>query len=178
MIVGYGSIGAAVERRLDAFGVRFLRVARSARPGVQSASALPELVGVADIVVVLLPLTAATVGLIDARLLEAMKPEALLVNAGRGGVIDQGALIDALFAGRLRAALDVSEPEPLPQGSRLWSAPNLLLTPHIAGDTPRRYRRSWQLVADQVQCLLDERQLQNVVAAAHRAGLRSRAHQS
>jgi phosphoglycerate dehydrogenase-like enzyme len=66
-----------------------------------------------------------------------------LVNAGRGRLVDQDALTEALHGGRIRAALDVTDPEPLPQDSPLWSAPNLLLTPHMAGDTPRRYRRSW-----------------------------------
>ena len=92
-----------------------------------------------------------------------MKPGALLVNAGRGRLVDQDALTDALYEGRIRAALDVTDPEPLPPDNRLWSAPNLLLTPHMAGDTPRRYRRSWQMVGEQVERLLDGRPLVNVV---------------
>jgi phosphoglycerate dehydrogenase-like enzyme len=163
LIVGYGSIGAAVERRLEPFGVEVKRVARSAREGVEPASKLPELVGAADIVVLLLPLTPATEGMVDAAMLDAMRSGALLVNAGRGRVIDQGALTESLYEGRLRAALDVTDPEPLPAGDRLWSAPNLLLTPHMAGDTPRRYRRSWQLVGEQVARLLDGAPLENRV---------------
>lgn len=85
-------------------------------------------------------------GSIDAELLGAMKPGGLLVNAGRGRLVDQDALTEALYEGRIRAALDVTDPEPLPPGNRLWSAPNLLLTPHMAGDAPRRYRRSWEFV--------------------------------
>ena len=163
LIVGHGSIGGAVERRLEPFGVDFLRVARSVRPGVQPASALAGLVPDADVVVVLAPLTPDTEGLISADLIGAMKPGALLVNAGRGALVDQAALTEALYDGRIRAALDVTDPEPLPAGDRLWSAPNLLLTPHVAGDTPRRYRRSWEMVGEQVERLLDGRPLENVV---------------
>jgi phosphoglycerate dehydrogenase-like enzyme len=163
LIVGHGSIGAAVERRLEPFGVELLRVARSGRPGVRPASDLPDLIGRADVVVLLVPLTPATERMVDAELLQTMKPGALLVNAGRGPLVDQDALIEGLYEGRIRAALDVTDPEPLPQDSRLWSAPNLLLTPHMAGDTPRRYRRSWQLVGEQVERLLDGRPLKNII---------------
>lgn len=163
LIVGYGSIGAAVERRLDPFGVEVRRIARAAREGVAPASALPELIEEADIVVLLLPLTPDTEGMVDASLLRAMKPGALLVNAGRGGVVDQEALTACLYEERIRAALDVTDPEPLPVGDRLWSAPNLLLTPHMAGDTPRRFRRSWQLVGEQVERLLAGEPLENRV---------------
>jgi phosphoglycerate dehydrogenase-like enzyme len=164
LIVGHGSIGAAVESRLRPFGVELLRVARRAREDVHAATALPELVPAADIAIVLAPLTAETEGLIDAGLLGSMKPGALLVNAGRGQLVDQAALADALHDGRIRAALDVTDPEPLPPEDRLWSAPNLLLTPHMAGDTPRRYRRSWQLVGEQVERLRAGKPLLNLVA--------------
>lgn len=163
LIVGYGSIGAAVERRLEPFGVEFLRVARSARPGVQPAGDLPTLLPVADIVVVVVPLTPATDRMVDAGFLGAMKPGSLFVNAGRGRLVDQDALLDALREERIRAALDVTDPEPLPEDHPLWSAPNLLLTPHMAGDTPRRYRRSWQIVGEQVTRLLAGKALENVV---------------
>jgi phosphoglycerate dehydrogenase-like enzyme len=163
LIVGHGSIGAAVEKRLDPFGVEFLRVAHKARPGVQAATALPDLVPRADVLVLLVPLSAATKGMFGADLIRSMRPGGLLVNAGRGPLVDQAALTDALYEGRIRAALDVTDPEPLPPDDRLWHAPNLLLTPHMAGDTPRRYRRSWQFVGEQVERLLDGRPLENVV---------------
>jgi phosphoglycerate dehydrogenase-like enzyme len=164
LIVGHGSIGAAVERRLTPFGVEILRVARTARAGVQAATDLPDLIPRADVVIVLLPLTPATERLIDADLIDAMRPGALFVNAGRGRVVDQEALLEALRAERIRAALDVVDPEPLPAGHPLWSSPNLLLTPHIAGDTPRRFRRSWRFVAAQVERLRRGEPLQNLVA--------------
>jgi phosphoglycerate dehydrogenase-like enzyme len=163
LIVGYGSIGARLEQRLQPFGVDFLRVARGQRPGVHPASDLPDLIPQADVAVLLAPLTPTTERMIDADLLRTMKPGALLVNAGRGRLVDQEALTEALCEGRIRAALDVTDPEPLPRDSPLWSAPNLLLTPHMAGDTPRRYRRSWQLVGEQVERLLDDQPPVNVV---------------
>lgn len=163
LIVGHGSIGEAVEERLAPFGVDFLRVARSARPGVLPASALAELFPRADIVVLLVPLSAETEQMIGVDLIGAMRPGALLVNAGRGRLVDQDALVEALYARRIRAALDVTDPEPLPPEHRLWRAPGLLLTPHMAGDTPRRYRRSWQLVGKQVERLLAGEPPENVV---------------
>ena len=163
LIVGFGSIGEAVERRLLPFGVDLQRVARTARPGVSEPSALPRLVAAADVVILLLPLTAETTGLFDAELIGAMKPGALLVNAGRGLVVEKQALLRALKEDRLRAALDVTDPEPLPPDDPLWSAPNLLLTPHTAGDTPRRFRRSWRFVGEQVSRLRDGLPLENVV---------------
>ena len=166
LIVGHGSIGTALEQRLQPFGVEFLRVARRGREGVHPVAELPHLVPQADVVVLLAPLTPETEGLIEADLLGAMRPGALLVNAGRGRLLDQAALTDALYGGRLRAALDVTDPEPLPPDDPLWAAPNLLLTPHMAGDTPRRFRRSWQLVGEQVERLRDGRALLNVVRPA------------
>jgi len=163
LIVGHGSIGAAVERRLGPFGVDVLRVARRERPGVQKVSELPGLLPRADVVVVLVPLSPETEGLIGAEEIGAMRPGALLVNAGRGRLVDQEALTEALYEERIRAALDVADPEPLPADHRLWSAPHLLLTPHMAGDTPRRFRRSWQFAGEQVERLLAGRPLENVV---------------
>jgi phosphoglycerate dehydrogenase-like enzyme len=116
-------------------------------------------------VILLLPLTAETTGLFDADLIGAMKPGALLVNAGRGPVVEKQALLEALNEDRLRAALDVTDPEPLPPDDPLWSAPNLLLTPHMAGDTPRRFRRSWRFVGEQVSKLRAGQPLENVINA-------------
>ena len=165
LIVGHGSIGAAVERRLDPFGVDVLRIARRERPGVQAVSELPSLLPRADVIIVLVPLSPETEGLISADLIGGMKPGALLVNAGRGRLVDQEALTEALHEERIRDALDVTDPEPLPGDHRLWSAPNLLLTPHMAGDTPRRFRRSWRFVGEQVERLRQGQPLENVVQA-------------
>jgi phosphoglycerate dehydrogenase-like enzyme len=164
LIVGYGSIGRAVEERLRPFEVDIHRIAQRARPGVSDPSEMAQLLPHADIVILLLPLTSATNGLFGSELIGAMKPGALLVNAGRGQVVDKAALLEALEEGRVRAALDVTDPEPLPADDPLWSAPNLLLTPHIAGDTPRRFRNSWRFVGEQVERLHAGQPLENVVA--------------
>jgi phosphoglycerate dehydrogenase-like enzyme len=136
LIVGYGSIGAAVERRLDGFGVTVVRVARRAREGVSSISELDSLLPAADVVVLLVPVTSQTTGMVDAAFLARMKNGALLVNAARGSIVVTDALCAELAAGRLTAALDVTEPEPLPEGHPMWAMPNVFITPHVAASTP------------------------------------------
>ncbi|GEM90922.1 2-hydroxyacid dehydrogenase [Oceanithermus desulfurans] len=163
LILGYGSIGRAVEARLAPFGVRVLRVARRPRLGVETLEALAELLPRADAVVLLLPLTPATRGLVDADFLARMKPGALLVNAGRGALVDTAALLEALRAGRVRAALDVTDPEPLPAGHPLWRAPGVWITPHLAGSSPRLRERGFALVRAQVARYLRGEPLFNVV---------------
>lgn len=163
MILGYGSIGAAVEARLAPFDVELIRVARHARAGVHSVDDLRALLPRADVVVVLLPLTPATNGLLDADLLGNMRPGALLVNAARGAIVDTDALLQLLQAERLRAALDVTDPEPLPAGHPLWDAPGVLITPHLAGDTIAAEQRAFALVGEQVRRYARGEPLANVV---------------
>jgi phosphoglycerate dehydrogenase-like enzyme len=151
MILGYGEIGAAVEARLAPFEVELIRVARHGREGVHSVEDLAALLPSADVVVVLLPLTPATTGLLDADMLARMRPGALLVNAARGPIVDTAALLASLQAGRMRAALDVSDPEPLPTDHPLWDAPGLFITPHFAGDTAAAERRAFALAGEQVR---------------------------
>ena len=167
LIVGYGDIGAAIEARLAPFDVSFLRVARTARPTDQVAGIdqLPALLGQADIVVVIVPLTDATRGMVDAAFLAAMRNGALLVNAARGPVVVTDALVDALNAGRVRAALDVTDPEPLPAGHPLWSCPGLLLTPHVGGAVPGTLKRAYALVGEQVRRYAAGEPLKGVVGA-------------
>jgi len=164
LILGYGSIGTAVEARLAPFGVDIIRVARHARPGVHADADLDSLLPRADIVVVLLPLTPATSGVIDAAALARMRDGALLVNAARGPIVDTDALLGALQAGRLKAALDVTDPEPLPPNHPLWTAPGVLITPHFAGDTEGGERRAYALAGDQVRRYVGGEALVNVVA--------------
>jgi phosphoglycerate dehydrogenase-like enzyme len=163
MILGYGSIGAAVEARLAPFHVELIRVARHARAGVHSVEDLRVLLPRADVVVVLLPLTPATSGLLDAEMLGRMRQGALLVNAARGPIVDTDALLDLLRAGRVRATLDVTDPEPLPAEHPLWDAPGLLITPHLAGDTVAAERRAFALVGEQVRRYARGEPLANVV---------------
>lgn len=168
LIVGYGSIGAAIEARLTPFGVSILRVARSARaePPVSAVSGLHALLPLADIVVLIVPLTDATRGLIGAPELALMKPGALLVNAARGPVVDTDALVAALQQHRIRAVVDVTDPEPLPPGHPLWSAPNCLITPHIGGSTPEFIHRAFRFAAQQVRRYIAGQPLENIVTDA------------
>ena len=168
LIVGYGSIGAAIEARLAPFGVNILRVARTARaqPKVSGISELNELLPLADVVVLIVPLTEATRGLIGAKEIARMKPGALLVNAARGPVVVTDDLVAALNEQRIRAALDVTDPEPLPADHPLWSAPNCLITPHIGGSTPEFIHRAFRFAAVQLRRYIAGEQLENVVGQA------------
>jgi phosphoglycerate dehydrogenase-like enzyme len=167
LIVGYGSIGQAVEIRLAPFGAKFLRVARTAREGVFPLSKLNDLLELADIVVLTTPLTSETRHLMDARRLAKMKPGALLVNAARGPLVETEALLRALQERRIRAAIDVTDPEPLPLGHPLWIAPNLLITPHVAGDSPKFMKRAFKLASEQAERYARREPLLNVVTGEY-----------
>ncbi len=164
VILGYGSIGTAVAERLRPFGVEIVGVARTARDGALGLPDLDDVLPTAEILVNLLPLTGETIGLLDARALALLPDGALLVNAGRGRTVDTTALVAELERGRLRAALDVTDPEPLPPGHPLWSLPNALITPHIAGDSPAAVVRAYTLAGDQVRRFAAGEPLINEVA--------------
>jgi phosphoglycerate dehydrogenase-like enzyme len=168
LIVGYGSIGAAIEARLAPFGVKILRIARSARstPEVHAVTDLKKLLPEADVVVAIVPLTADTRGLMGATEIGLMKHGALLVNAARGPVVATDALVEALNQHRICAALDVTDPEPLPPGHPLWFAPNCLITPHVGGSTPQFIYRAFRFGADQVRRFIAGKTLENVVTDA------------
>ncbi|HLM08098.1 MAG TPA: NAD(P)-dependent oxidoreductase [Thermoleophilaceae bacterium] len=165
LILGYGSIGQALERRLEPFGVTVVRVARGARDGVHAVDELPELVGRADAVVVLLPHTSETRGLVGAELLARMPDGALIVNAGRGPVVDTNALVEELRTKRLRAVLDVVDPEPLPPGHPLWEL-TLAITPHNSGDSAAADERAIRLGLEQLSRYARGEPLHNLVRAA------------
>jgi phosphoglycerate dehydrogenase-like enzyme len=164
LIVGYGSIGRAVEQRLAGFEVEVRRVARRAREGVATVSELPALLPTADVVVVLAPVTPETIGMVDAGFLARMKDGALLVNAARGSLVVTDALVAELRRGRLRAALDVTDPEPLGPGHPLWQAPGVLITPHVAASTPVSAARVVGFVRAQAGRFTAGQPLQNVIA--------------
>lgn len=165
LIVGYGQIGAAIEARLEHFEVEITRVARSRRedPPVHPVGDLPKLLPDADVVILVMPGTAETEGLLDARMLAAMADGALLVNVSRGSVVDQRALRAELEAGRLRAAIDVMTPEPLPPEDPLWRAPNLLVTPHVGGMTDAMWPRARRLLSEQLHRYAAGEPLANVM---------------
>ena len=150
LIVGYGAIGEALERRLDGFEVDVVRVARTARDGVHGFDELPALLPDADVVVLIVPLTSATRRMADAGFLDRLRDGALLVNVSRGAVVDTEALVEALAAGRISAALDVTEPEPLPAEHPLWDCPNLLVSPHVGGASSAMEPRAHRLVREQL----------------------------
>ena len=167
LLVGHGAIGQAVEDRLAPFEVTITRVARSARDGVHAITELPDLLPRADVVILLLPLTDETRGLVDAAFLSAMKDGALLVNLARGPVVDTEALVAALHTGRITAALDVVDPEPLPADSPLWDAPGLLISPHVGGSSSAMWPRAHRLVRDQLHRYAGGEPLWNVMSGEY-----------
>jgi phosphoglycerate dehydrogenase-like enzyme len=166
LIVGYGGIGAAIERRLAGFETTVIRVASRPREGVHGVDELPELLPHADVVVLCTPLTERTRGLVDAAFLARMRDNALLVNVARGKVVDTDALLAELRSGRLRAALDVTDPEPPPPDHPLWTAPGLLLSPHVGGNSSAFEPRAKRLIVDQVTRYAIGQPLQHVVHPA------------
>ncbi|REK89408.1 dihydrofolate reductase [Streptomyces inhibens] len=171
LIVGYGSIGSAIEDRLTPFEcARVVRVARTARDTVRGPvhplSSLSALLPDADVVVLAIPLTDGTRGLVGSDFLARMKDGALLVNIARGGIVDTKALLAELESGRLRAALDVTDPEPLPAGHPLWHAPGVLITPHVGGPSSAFLPRAKRLLRDQLTLFAAGEPLRNVIATA------------
>jgi phosphoglycerate dehydrogenase-like enzyme len=168
LLVGYGSIGKDIERMLAPFRVDLVRVARTERmdPHVHAVSDLDRLLPRAQIVVLILPATAESNKLIGARQLALMQQGALLVNAARGAIVDTDALVEALNSGHIRAALDVTDPEPLPEGHPLWNCPNLLLTPHVGGSSPQFAPNGLRVACDELRRYMAREPLENVVQAA------------
>jgi phosphoglycerate dehydrogenase-like enzyme len=150
LVVGAGDVAEHLVRRLAPFDVATTLVGRRARDGVHGIDEVTALLPHHDACVVIVPLTDATRGLVDAAFLAAMPDGAVLVNAARGPVADTAALTAELASGRLRAALDVTDPEPLPAGHPLWSAPGLLLTPHVGGSVPGGLGRAYGVAAEQI----------------------------
>lgn len=168
LIVGYGAIGAAIEDRLAPFELaRVARVARSsrttARGPVHPLTELPSLLPHADVVILSTPLTEETRGLVDAAFLGRMKDGALLVNVARGPVVDTKALLMELESGRIGAALDVTDPEPLPPGHPLWQAPGVLISPHVGGPSSAFLPRAKRLLKDQLTRFVNHEPLRNVI---------------
>jgi phosphoglycerate dehydrogenase-like enzyme len=163
VILGFGSIGTAIAERLRPFGVTVVGVGRTARDGTVGLDELDAVLGSADVLVNMVPLTGATTRLLDGRRLSLMPDGALVVNAGRGRTTDTDALVAELRSGRLRAVLDVTDPEPLPADHPLWTLPNALVTPHMAGDSPASTRRAFALAGDQIRRYAAGEGLLNVV---------------
>jgi len=168
MVLGYGSIGSAIADRLEPFRVELVRVARTARDvpagHVHGIDELTALLPTVDVVIVIVPLTPDTLGMVDAPFLARMRDGALLVNMARGKVVDTPALLVELESGRLRAALDVTDPEPLPADHPLWRAPGVIITPHEGGNTTATPSRMTALVQAQLARIAAGQPPANVVA--------------
>lgn len=168
LLIGYGGIGHAIEERLAPFEVSVIRCARTARTDehgvIYGVSELGRFLPRADIVVLAVPLTDSTRGLVDDAFLSRMSDGALLVNVGRGPTVDTEALLAHTVGGRLRAALDVTEPEPLPDGHPLFCLPNVLITPHVGGGAAAAaVPRMARLVREQIERMLRDEPPLNVV---------------
>lgn len=164
LIVGAGGVGRAIAQRLVPFEVEVRMVGRRERTGVHGVGDLAELLPWADIVILAVPLDAHTRGMVDAQFLARMHSGALLVNVSRGAVVQTDALLGE--AGRIRAALDVTDPEPLPSDHPLWSMPGVLITPHVGGNTSAYLPRATRLVAEQLERFAQNLPLRNVVRSA------------
>ena len=165
LILGYGSIGSAIERRLAGFEVELLRVARTARDGVHAFTEIDALLPQADVVIVIVPATEETRGMVDEPFLARMKDGALLVNVARGVVVRTEALMAECASGRLRAAMDVTDPEPLPADHPLWQTPNVLITPHVGGASTAFLPRALRLIDAQLRRFAAGEERENVVQA-------------
>ena len=164
LVIGAGPVGTLIAQQFSALSGRVTLVARTARAGVHSVEELASLLPGADVVVMAVPLTQATTGMVDSAFLAAMKTGALLVNVARGLVVDTTALVTELETGRLSAALDVTDPEPLPANHRLWALPNVLITPHVGGDTDAFPALARSLLTRQIQAWREGEPLVNVVS--------------
>ncbi|MEM5312559.1 D-2-hydroxyacid dehydrogenase [Paraburkholderia sp. JHI869] len=170
-LVGFGAIGKAVAQRARAFGMDIIAVTRSGKPSelasrVYPTSELKSALKIADVVVVAVPSHGDTMNLMNAETLRACKAGSILINVARGDVVDQDALGDALHSGHLSGAgLDVTNPEPLPETSSLWDAPNLLITPHVAGGGNFVTNRLAELAVENVSRQLRGQELRCVVIA-------------
>ncbi|MCT2584933.1 2-hydroxyacid dehydrogenase [Actinophytocola gossypii] len=167
LVLGAGDLGNRMKRRVEASDATCTLVGTRARDGVHGIDEVPDLLGSHDAVVLMVPLTDATTGLVDAEFLARMPDGAVLVNAARGKVVHTDALLAELTSGRLRAALDVTDPEPLPADHPLWSAPGLLLTPHVAGSVHDYLRRAYAVVAEEVARFAAGEEPRNLVHGAY-----------
>ena len=165
LVLGAGDLGQHLRAMAEPFGAKVTLTGRSARAGVRAFDEVPDLVGTQDAVVVMVPSNAETRHLVDAAFLARMPDRSVLVNVARGPVVDTGALLAELTSGRLRAVLDVTDPEPLPAGHPLWDAPGVLILPHVGGATDGTLDRSWRVAAEQITAFVAGHEPPNLVPA-------------
>lgn len=167
-IVGMGNIGSLIARQLEAFSVEVIGFSRSGKDGNKTMSDFDQLLPTLDVVILILPLSNESHHLMNRSRINSMKPGATLVNMARGAIIETSALVDALNRGHITAGIDVTEPEPLPEEHPLWSAPNLIITPHVGGDSSAFNPRVRALIESQVERFATGQPLINVVAGPAR----------
>jgi phosphoglycerate dehydrogenase-like enzyme len=164
-IIGFGSIGSTIAKMLSGFSVEVIPFTQSGRDNTIAISNLDKHLPTLDVVILILPLTAESKHLFNAQRLALMKVGALLVNVARGPIVDTNALVKELNSGRITAALDVTDPEPLPSDHPLWKAKGVLISPHVGGNTSAFEKRARRLIESQLQLLADGKSLNNVIVA-------------
>lgn len=164
-IIGFGSIGSTIAKMLSGFSVEVIPFTQSGRDNTIAISNLDKHLPTLDVVILILPLTAESKHLFNAQRLALMKDGALLVNVARGPIVDTNALVKELNSGRITAALDVTDPEPLPSDHPLWRAKGVLISPHVGGNTSAFEKRARRLIESQLQLLAEGKSLNNVIVA-------------
>ena len=163
LVIGFGAIGKRITSLLRAFDADVAVAASRKRPGVNGPDEIPDLLRWADVVVVMVPLNDTTRHMVDAQFLAAMRDGAVLVNAARGAVVDTSALVAELKTGRIRAVLDVTDPEPLPLDHELWGLPGVVITPHVASVVPSFLPSSYRRIHAQLVRMMAGKSPENVV---------------
>ena len=164
-IIGFGSIGSTIAKMLSGFSVEIIPFTQSGRDNTIAISNLDQHLPTLDVVILILPLTAESKHLFNAQRLALIKDGALLVNVARGPIVDTNALVKELNSGRITAALDVTDPEPLPSDHPLWKAKGVLISPHVGGNTSAFEKRARRLIESQLQLLAEGKSLNNVIVA-------------
>ena len=162
-IIGYGSIGKNIHRKLEAFDVHVEAFTRSGGNGTSNLEDFDRHIGDFDVIILIMPLNSESHHFMNSTRLASMKDGSCLINVARGGIVDTEALCEELYSGRISAGLDVTDPEPLPQNHRLWAAPNLIITPHVGGDTAAFESRGRALVESQAARFAGGKALKNIV---------------
>jgi len=166
-IVGFGSIGKTIAKMLAGFAVEIVPFTQSGRDNTISITDLDQHLPTLDIVILILPLTAESKHLFNAKRLGLMKNGSLLVNVARGPIVETDALVKELNSGRITAALDVTDPEPLPSDHPLWQAKGVLISPHVGGNTSAFEKRAKKLIESQLQLLSEGKSLNNIIVAGN-----------
>ena len=165
-IIGYGHIGKRIATLLEMFETKVIAFTRSGSDGSIKIAEFDAYLPKLDVIILILPLTAESKNFMNAERIKKMKDGATLVNVARGAIIDTDALVAELHTGRITAGLDVTDPEPLPEGHPLWSAPNVIICPHVGGDSGAFQPRARTMVSQQLQLLSENKPLLNQIIAA------------